>query len=262
MANINYRAIKFNPYKHDVDTTTYFMDLDEDNYITYFITFCDRGWHFSNGDRDLYDRAKRYKEDKLYEDDEEITTLDALNALGEGEFVVRVIRGCRQGDYAHLYIDKKNVGMTDYIEALFFNTGTEVMVKSLGENCPLWFYTEKYRDEDILKEAADRADCSIDEIELLNDGDPRASERFTSDEYQDFEEAKAGIATSDLVNLLTLLEEKGIEDERMIFLKKAVSDLKTDKFCPHCGEMLYKSDLPQYRYVCPECEENFFDIEV
>lgn len=32
--------------------------------------------------------------------------------------------------------------------------------------------------------------------------------------------------------------------------------------CPRCGDLLYRSDLPQYAYVCYDCDENFFDVEV
>lgn len=45
-------------------------------------------------------------------------------------------------------------------------------------------------------------------------------------------------------------------------LVHAIKKCKTDKDCPRCGCSLYLSDLPQYEYVCPECEENFFSIEV
>ncbi len=45
-------------------------------------------------------------------------------------------------------------------------------------------------------------------------------------------------------------------------LVDVIRKCKTDKECPHCGGSLYLSDLPQYEYVCPECEENFFNIEV
>ena len=39
--------------------------------------------------------------------------------------------------------------------------------------------------------------------------------------------------------------------------EKAILQLKTDNLCLHCGGNLYKSDLPQYDYVCPDCDENF-----
>ena len=45
-------------------------------------------------------------------------------------------------------------------------------------------------------------------------------------------------------------------------LVDVIKKCKTDKECPHCRGSLYLSDLPQYEYVCPECEENFFNIEV
>lgn len=41
---------------------------------------------------------------------------------------------------------------------------------------------------------------------------------------------------------------------------------KSDKVCPHCGGPLYhekyKNTRDHYPYVCFECDENFFNIEV
>lgn len=45
-------------------------------------------------------------------------------------------------------------------------------------------------------------------------------------------------------------------------LSTFVNRITTDKHCPKCGELLLKSNLPQYNYVCPLCEENFYDCEV
>lgn len=39
-------------------------------------------------------------------------------------------------------------------------------------------------------------------------------------------------------------------------------ELRTAAECPHCGCYLFKSDLPQYEYVCAECDENFYECEV
>jgi len=38
-----------------------------------------------------------------------------------------------------------------------------------------------------------------------------------------------------------------------------INKLRTEETCRHrdCGSNLYKSDLPQYDYVCPACDENF-----
>ena len=38
---------------------------------------------------------------------------------------------------------------------------------------------------------------------------------------------------------------------------KIMDELRTDKECPRCGCYLFKSDLPQYEYVCAECDQNF-----
>lgn len=43
---------------------------------------------------------------------------------------------------------------------------------------------------------------------------------------------------------------------------KITNELRTDKECPRCGCYLFKSDLPQYDYVCAECDENFYESEV
>lgn len=38
---------------------------------------------------------------------------------------------------------------------------------------------------------------------------------------------------------------------------KIMDKLRTEKECPRCGCYLFKSDLPQYEYVCAECDQNF-----
>lgn len=44
-------------------------------------------------------------------------------------------------------------------------------------------------------------------------------------------------------------------------LMDIIEECRTDKECPHCGCFLFKSDLPQYDYVCVECDENFYSVE-
>ncbi len=45
-------------------------------------------------------------------------------------------------------------------------------------------------------------------------------------------------------------------------LVNVINECRTDKECPHCGCYVFKSDLPQYNYVCAECDENFDECEV
>lgn len=52
------------------------------------------------------------------------------------------------------------------------------------------------------------------------------------------------------------------DDALVIIVHNIVKELLTDKRCPHCDAPLYYSDLPQYDYVCIECEENFYECEV
>ena len=45
-----------------------------------------------------------------------------------------------------------------------------------------------------------------------------------------------------------------------ILVDKCLSNLKRE--CPRCGSVLYPSDVGGYAYVCLECDENFYHIEV
>ena len=44
--------------------------------------------------------------------------------------------------------------------------------------------------------------------------------------------------------------------------EKVINRVTTNKICPHCKSYLFKSDLPQYDYVCKICDENFYESEV
>lgn len=43
---------------------------------------------------------------------------------------------------------------------------------------------------------------------------------------------------------------------------KLFNQIKTEKHCPHCNGTLLLSDLKQYDYLCPECDENFYECEI
>lgn len=45
-------------------------------------------------------------------------------------------------------------------------------------------------------------------------------------------------------------------------VRDLIGQLETEKRCPKCGCQLLLSDLKQYDYLCPECDENFDEVEV
>ena len=45
-------------------------------------------------------------------------------------------------------------------------------------------------------------------------------------------------------------------------LEEILRRMQTDKKCPRCGKTLCLSDLPEYDYLCTDCQENFFEVEV
>lgn len=62
-----------------------------------------------------------------------------------------------------------------------------------------------------------------------------------------------------------LIEYKNTDDSD--FLKKDILKHKifekfgTDKKCFRCGSQLLVSDLPDYDYLCFECDENMYEFE-
>lgn len=76
--------------------------------------------------------------------------------------------------------------------------------------------------------------------------------------FHDQEKAKAQLSVTDLINALNFLEEKGLGEEGATQPLRTFAHLvRTNEKCPRCGATLYKSDLPQYDYVCTDCDENF-----
>lgn len=70
-------------------------------------------------------------------------------------------------------------------------------------------------------------------------------------------------ATNYIVALSKCLDDNSelLEDMDYILepLNGVIEKLNTGVKCLHCncGSFIYKSDLPQYDHVCPECDENF-----
>lgn len=61
------------------------------------------------------------------------------------------------------------------------------------------------------------------------------------------------------------LERYEYEDDdskREKLKEELVKEYGTNKKCPKCGDILLKSDLKEYSYLCLECNENFYSMEV
>jgi len=62
--------------------------------------------------------------------------------------------------------------------------------------------------------------------------------------------------------LLKFLDDKLTENEHENLKNELYKNYGTDKKCPKCNSTLVKSDLKSYKYLCLECNENFYGIEV
>lgn len=117
--------------------------------------------------------------------DDEETLLECLSIAMCRRYLRRTIRGCSQGDWAEMYApEDEGEPYLSYIEAVYFNTGTEVMVdEGIGEvagpgdimgSC---FYTTAWNEEDIKGEVADMCGVPKDEVVLfVFDGYRRVAE--------------------------------------------------------------------------------------
>ncbi len=57
-----------------------------------------------------------------------------------------------------------------------------------------------------------------------------------------------------------LLQKELIESAELF--RNYINRFLTEKKCPRCKTLLFLSDLPQYDYVCSECDENFDNFEL
>ena len=58
------------------------------------------------------------------------------------------------------------------------------------------------------------------------------------------------------------LLEKYYDLQNTVTKKELIKKYGTNKKCPECNANLLKSDLKEYKYLCIECDENFYNIEV
>ena len=104
----------------------------------------------------------------------------------------------------------------------------------------------------------------IESIPIVEETEGEATE-ITS-QYQEYLRRRGGL-DSYLIKLLVQIraavspDASGIPEELLGEIDRYISRFSTDALCPRCGKRLFLSDLPQYAYVCYDCDENFFEIE-
>lgn len=64
-----------------------------------------------------------------------------------------------------------------------------------------------------------------------------------------------------LIQMLNEYDEETIESKREELKIKLFKKFGTNKKCFRCRSQLLKSDLPSYKYLCLECDENMYKFE-
>ena len=104
----------------------------------------------------------------------------------------------------------------------------------------------------------------IESIPIAEEAEGEATE--VTSQYQEYLRRRGGL-DSFLIKLLVQIRAavspgaSGISEDLLGEIDRYISRFSTDAICPRCGKQLFLSDLPQYAYVCYDCDENFFEIE-
>lgn len=61
--------------------------------------------------------------------------------------------------------------------------------------------------------------------------------------------------------LLDKYYEEENEDRRKQLKEKIYQKYSINRYCRKCGQQLLISDLKEYKYLCLECDENFYEFE-
>ena len=152
-----------------------------------------------------------------------------------------------------------------------------------NHNHPQWFVGRSVSVSDVIYIAEPKELCGhyycdsigfkqVNFLPLEETGCKNPPEIIT-DNYKKEQSILSGLSIADVVKASDYINELAsfipANNEILDYLEDvqkplvhAIKKCKTDKDCPRCGCSLYLSDLPQYEYVCPECDENFFNIEV
>ena len=114
------------------------------------------------------------KEYRYHSDYEENIIIVCLSIIHSKPYDSFDLKGCCQGEWVKLYAPKDtDKSYVDYLEAIYFNTGTEIMVDEESENITdpddifgYSFYTTSYNNEDLKAEIAKQCGCDISEVVL------------------------------------------------------------------------------------------------
>ena len=104
----------------------------------------------------------------------------------------------------------------------------------------------------------------IESIPIAEETDSEGP-KITS-QYQEYLRRRGGL-DSFLIKLLVqtmaalLPGASGISEDLLGEIDRYISRFSTEAICPRCGKRLFLSDLPQYAYVCYDCDENFYEAE-
>lgn len=126
--------------------------------------------------KELHIVKKALESDYRYHSEyEEEVAIACLSIIYGEEYDSFGIRGCCQGDYAKVYAPKNTSRKyIDYIEAIYFNTGIEVMVhdennrvRNANDISGWTFYTDAWNDDDIKEEVANQCGCKVTQVVLF-----------------------------------------------------------------------------------------------
>ena len=155
----------------------------------------------------------------------------------------------------------------------------ELTLKELLNNVTVELEESKRRICELKEEVGDpigTAEYVTDDDNLIydieNDLGRLYEQTDVTDNYIEHQEAINNLSVTELIKTVDYIkllstfipENNEVLDNLGDIVKpfeKVIKRLKTNIICPHCGKELFKSDLPDYDYVCENCDENFYTIE-
>ena len=151
----------------------------------------------------------------------------------------------------------------------------ELSYKELLENIEADLEESRKRICELKEEVGDpigTAEYVTDDDNLIwdieNDLERLYERTNVTDNYADHQQEISKLSIVDLIKVVDYVKllSSFVNDNNEVLddldnviepFNKVIKSLRTEKSCPRCHNNLYKSDVPQYDYVCDECDENF-----